>query len=271
MSVLSLHIQRFRACSQIKRNGSSVSLLKVQNCDQILTTKLKKQPYSLKAFFGRKHLSKSILISGYDDLDAAARRVAFFNCLREMDREQYELFLGHCQAYAAHAGQYVICQGDSAMQLFFIVSGCVDVSADGHYLGTLPAGETFGDMAMFVDAKRKASIKASEDNSAPTLLLALDISLFGELQDFSAVSRASKLLFYRMHIQRARWRLEKNRIQFPHHPFFERMQTLTDVAANDDDMELEALHQQAVALTHMLLEWNALGIDFGSIMGATGE
>jgi len=216
-------------------------------------------------------LSNSILISGFDDLDAAARRVAFFSALYEADKEQYALFLDHCQAYAVSAGQAVICQGDAAAQLFFIVAGSVDVTANGQYLGTLPAGETFGDMTMFVDSRRNASITAAEENSAATLLLALDVSLFGELNDFSVVSLASKLLFYRLHIQRARWRLEKNRIQYPQHIFFERMTRLPEVSANDDDLELSELHRQAVALTHMLLEWNALGIEFGSILGATGE
>lgn len=211
------------------------------------------------------------MISGFDDLDAAARRVAFFSALHAADREQYALFLDHCQAYAVNAGQAVICQGDIAAQLFFIVAGSVDVTANGQYLGTLPAGETFGDMTMFVDSRRNASITAAEENSAATLLLALDVSLFGELNDFRVVSLATKLLFYRLHIQRARWRLEKNRIQYPHHNFFERMTKLPEVSANDDDLELGELHRQAVALTHMLLEWNALGIEFGSVLGATGE
>lgn len=206
-----------------------------------------------------------------DSLHAAAMRVPFFACLIEQDRAQFEALLVHCELHSIAPGEQILRQGDNARLLYFIVTGSVDVRADGHYLGTLPAGETFGDMSLFVSSKRNADIAATTSNTSNTLVLAFDAACIGELEDFSQVSIASKLLFYRLHNQRARWRLEKNRIQFPHHPFFSRLQDVKDVAANDDCNELHELHRQAVELTHMLMDWNALGIDFGSVQGATGS
>lgn len=206
-----------------------------------------------------------------DTLHAAALRVPFFACLIEQDRSQFEVLLEHCDLHSIAPGEQILRQGDSARLLYFIVTGSVDVSADGHYLGTLPAGETFGDMTLFVSGKRNADIAATISNSSDTMVLAFDADCLGGLEDFSQVSMASKLLFYRLHNQRARWRLEKNRIQFPHHSFFARLQDVKEVAANDDHNELQELHRQAVELTHLLMDWNALGIDFGSVQGATGS
>ncbi len=210
------------------------------------------------------------LIKEQDSLQAAALRVPFFACLIEQDRSQFETLLLHCELHSIAPGEQILRQGDSARLLYFIVTGSVEVRADGHYLGTLPAGETFGDMSLFVNRKRNADITATRSNTSDTSVLAFDADCIGELEDFSKVSIASKLLFYRLHNQRARWRLEKNRIQFPHHAFFARLSDVKDVAANDDRNELQELHRQAVELTHMLMDWNALGIDFGSVQGATG-
>ncbi|MFK7733081.1 MAG: cyclic nucleotide-binding domain-containing protein [Pseudomonadales bacterium] len=206
-----------------------------------------------------------------DSLQAAALRVPFFACLIEQDRSQFESLIAHCELHSITPGEQILRQGDSASLLYFIVTGSVDVRADGHYLGTLPAGETFGDMSLFVSSKRNADIAATRSNTSDTLVLAFDATCLGDLDDFSQISIASKLLFYRLHNQRARWRLEKNRIQFPHHSFFARLHDVKDVAANDDRNELKELHRQAVELTHMLMDWNALGIDFGSVQGATGS
>ncbi len=205
-----------------------------------------------------------------DSLTTAATRVPYFACLLEQDNSQFESLLTHCELHSVSPGQQILRKGDSARLLYFIVTGSVDVRADGHYLGTLPAGETFGDMSLFVSNKRSADIAATSSNTSDTLVIAFDAACLGDLDDFSVVSIESKLLFYRLHNQRARWRLEKNRIQFPHHPFFARLHDLRDVAANDDRTELQELHRQAVELTHMLMDWNALGIDFGSVQGATG-
>ncbi len=205
-----------------------------------------------------------------DAVQTSAMRVPFFACLIEQDRLQFDTLLAHCELHSIAPGEQVLRKGDSARLLYFIVTGSVDVRADGHYLATLPAGETFGDMSLFVSRKRNADIAATSSNTSDTLVLAFDAACLGELEDFSQVSIASKLLFYRLHNQRARWRLEKNRIQFPHHPFFARLHDVKDVASNDDCNELQELHRQAVELTHLLMDWNALGIDFGSVQGATG-
>ncbi len=200
-----------------------------------------------------------------------ARRVPFFVCLEEQDSRQWQCLLAHCKPHAVPPGESILQQGDHSDTLYFIVSGSVQVHADGHYLGLLPAGETFGDMALFLPGTRRASISASPDNSADSQVLSLRIAFFGELNDFSVVSRKTKLLFYRMLVQRARWRLEKNRIHYPHHPFFSGLPQWQEIAANDDDQELEALDERARSLTHALLDWNALGIEFGTVLGATGE
>lgn len=226
----------------------------------------KKDPYFSWYIFlsalGIAYLMSSIILTdSYAELDAAAQRIAFFKVLRSASPRQFATLLEQCSLHQVAANEQVIQQGQNDKRLFFIVSGSVEVSANGRYLATLPAGDTFGEIAMLTDSTRTASVKASPGNSAATVLLSFNAGIFGALRDFRVVSLQSKLVFYRLLIQRARWRLEKNRIRYPQHPFFLRLPHLQEVAANDDDIELEALHERAFFLTQTLIAWNALGMD----------
>lgn len=194
-------------------------------------------------------------------LDAAAQRLTFFKVLRGSDPQQFAVLLEQCSLHEVPANESIVEQGQQDTRLFFIVSGSAEVSAGGRYLATLPAGDTFGEVAMLTKGIRTASVKASPGNSTETVLLSFNAGIFGALRDFRAVSLQTKLLFFRLLIQRSRWRLEKNRIRYPQHPFFLRMPHLPEVAANDDDIELEALHERALLLIQTLIEWNALGMD----------
>jgi len=58
------------------------------------------------------------------------------------------------------AGQAIVEQGEAGGAMFFIVSGEVEVTAGGRTLGRLVAGEVFGEMALFEDESRSATVTA---------------------------------------------------------------------------------------------------------------
>ncbi len=60
----------------------------------------------------------------------------------------------------ARAGQALVEQGEAGGAMFFIVSGEVEVTAGGRTLGHLGAGEVFGEMALFEDESRSATVTA---------------------------------------------------------------------------------------------------------------
>ena len=71
------------------------------------------------------------------------------------------------QSAAFKAGDTIIAEGDAGDTAFFIVNGSVEVSigqgAKARTVGTLNAGEVFGEMCLIEPGPRSATIKATTD------------------------------------------------------------------------------------------------------------
>ena len=72
------------------------------------------------------------------------------------------------------AGGKVFTQGDIGGEMFGIVSGAVELVADGHTVVTLGEGDTFGELAIVSEAPRSLTAVATED----TVLAVIDERAF---------------------------------------------------------------------------------------------
>jgi CRP-like cAMP-binding protein/predicted MFS family arabinose efflux permease len=61
------------------------------------------------------------------------------------------------------AGSDVVRQGDHGDRFYVIAAGLADVTVDGHRVGTLGAGGSFGEIALLHDVARSATVTARED------------------------------------------------------------------------------------------------------------
>eukprot|EP00002_Diphylleia_rotans_P025219 TRINITY_DN4986_c0_g1_i6.p1 TRINITY_DN4986_c0_g1~~TRINITY_DN4986_c0_g1_i6.p1 ORF type:complete len:1636 (+),score=306.35 TRINITY_DN4986_c0_g1_i6:100-5007(+) len=59
-------------------------------------------------------------------------------------------------------GEYVIRQGEIGQEMYFIVSGQVQISTDGKHIATLSSGAYFGEISLIFSQKRTASVIAEE-------------------------------------------------------------------------------------------------------------
>lgn len=205
-------------------------------------------------------------------INSIVRRVSFFKSLQQQNSSQALLLLGQSQLQSFAPGEQILQKGQSGPTIYFILSGSVEIyedsSANAKLLGTVAAGETFGEMALFGNTPRIATVKASPYNERGTKVLACDFSMFGAIDDFSALTLDTKLLFMRQLVQRAEWRLVKNRIRFPEHMFFETLNLCEprDVESGSID-ELQELYRQAQELNKALMAWNACGQEYRLELG----
>jgi predicted MFS family arabinose efflux permease len=62
------------------------------------------------------------------------------------------------------AGETIVRQGEPGDHYFLVVDGVVDISQDGHHLRFLPAGRSFGEIALLRDMPRTATATSSTDS-----------------------------------------------------------------------------------------------------------
>lgn len=94
------------------------------------------------------------------------------------------------------AGSTVFQAGEYGDTLFIIVSGGATAIRDGKVIGTLEAGEYFGEMAVLTGETRSATIKATVD----CLLLRIGLVDFHQIlaEDFEAVLSVIRTLCQRL-------------------------------------------------------------------------
>jgi len=117
----------------------------------------------------------------------------------------------------------------------------------------------FCDLAMGMIDKNieQTAPVAVEKKAGDALVFETDFSVFGELNDFSKITLATKLAFFRNVINNTRFKLESYKTKDPKHPLAEAYAKLEKFAgAKDTKEELAFLHKQASMFARLLSKWN---------------
>lgn len=101
-----------------------------------------------------------------------------FSLFASLSNEELEQFIAFGQLCEAAPGAVILKKGDPGDAFYFVLGGGVRarllVGLDDKTLGHIPAGEFFGEMAMFNQAARSADVVAEE----PTRLLRMSSEAF---------------------------------------------------------------------------------------------
>lgn len=185
--------------------------------------------------------------------------IPFFNEVARESSAQLDALISLAEIMVAKPGETVIRDGDSDTCLYFLLKGQLAVMAPngaGTVLNYISPGEVFGALAMILGTPRTASIQV-DDNARETIVARLNYSHFNKLDDFSMLTLATKLSFYRMLVHNIRWTLEVNKMQNPQHELVASMRKVPIFTGAKGSMEeLESLHEQAHKLADILCLWN---------------
>lgn len=188
----------------------------------------------------------------------------FFKDLAEQSPAELERLLPHTRLLLADPGELIMRRGEFDSWCYFLLKGQLAVQAgdddsSGRTVGYIQPGEMFGALAIMRDSERSASImvRGSSAEKDRAILFGLDFSPFGELDDFSQVSLASKLKFFQLVVERTEARLHAYEREMPGTDLGVRLATLPSFHGQADSLEqLQFLHQRADALADLLAEWN---------------
>lgn len=187
--------------------------------------------------------------------------ISFYRQVKAADLQQYKLLMRYSRMVEYRVGEVVIEAGQSDAWLFFLLKGRLSVYAGSHPMevrrvNLISAGEVFGDLAVVLQHKRGATVIVDTAYKR-ALVFCTDFSVFGTIHDFSRVTLATKLIFYRNMVHGLRWKLEVYRTQYggssgalSHH----KIKLFS--GERDTVAELESLHAQAEELARLLLAWN---------------
>jgi CRP-like cAMP-binding protein len=186
-------------------------------------------------------------------------RVPLLRELRLLDEVQYNNILKACSMVELSAGELVFERGAQDQSLCFLLAGELSVfsrDVDGVPLNNILVGEMFGDLAILDGAERKVTVAVAE-GIAKASYLKINFELFGSVNDFSLISLAAKIKFYRAIVYAIRWRIELKKSTNRLHPL---MPLLTKVAVfngvKDSLAELQSLYLQARQLACLLTGWD---------------
>ncbi len=96
---------------------------------------------------------------GEEEMFNAIQNIEFF---REFPESEIWEIIRACIWQTCNIDDQIIVEGDIDDSFFIIVSGVAEVSKEGHVLGTLRAGDCFGEMSYLEKSRRSATIRAKE-------------------------------------------------------------------------------------------------------------
>ncbi|MFC3151560.1 cyclic nucleotide-binding domain-containing protein [Litoribrevibacter euphylliae] len=196
-----------------------------------------------------------------DQLRRLLLGVSFFNEVKKLGEEQYQILLSLARLYKASPGEVVIYKGDIDSSIYFLLKGQLEVYSGESVnpeekVNYISPGESFGTFAMINNDERAATI-AADGNCHEVILLSLNSELFADLYNHELVSLGVKLAFYRMACHSARWKLEMYRMEHADCPLVPKLRDIKlYTGIKDTQEELEALRNQAQALSELLNSWN---------------
>ncbi|MFN4290947.1 MAG: cyclic nucleotide-binding domain-containing protein [Permianibacter sp.] len=196
-----------------------------------------------------------------DKLQPVLLGLPFFRELAEDAPAELERLLPHTRLLLADPGELIMRKGEFDSWCYFLLKGQLAVQADdgGKVVGYIQPGEMFGALAIMRDSERSASVavRGSDKEKDRAILFGLDFSPFGELDDFSQVSLATKLKFFQLVVERTEARLHAYEREMPGTDLGIRLATLPAFQGDTDSLaQLQYLHHRADALADLLSEWN---------------
>ncbi len=193
--------------------------------------------------------------------------IPFYKTVKMQDLWQFEVLLQHSRIVNFSPGEIVLKNGDKDSWLYFLLKGQLAVYVgnnldDSNIINYVTPGEVFGDLAMLVGEPRTATLIA-DSNCRRITAFATDFTVFGEIDDFRAISLQTKLAYYRNTVHSLRWKLEVYRMKYSNYRLasnHHKVRLFSGVQGSYE--ELVSLHQQAVQLAKLLIDWNS---EFGSV------
>ena len=194
------------------------------------------------------------------ELELLLYRIPFFKELKERDADQLTKVLRFSCLVELQPGEVIMRRGEKGTWLYFLLKGRLGVYRDesrDKALNHITPGELFGDLALLCEHERKATV-AAEPGHRGALVFATDFKPFGELESFTPINLATKILFYRILVHSIRWRLEVGRMEKPDHPLAKLLRDVPVFRGEKGSVEeLRALHRQAQYLAELLDSWNS--------------
>ncbi len=197
-----------------------------------------------------------------DSIESLLRGIPFYKEIQQQDQEQFNIVLMQSKLVDLEPGDIIMRSGDRGSWLYFLLKGQLVVYPESGKSSSAPLnyimpGELFGDLAMLSNCERRATVCADE-NCKQALLFATNFSPFGEIDDFSLINMATKLVLYRMMVHSIRWKLEVNKTESPDHELVNEMRSISIYTGDKGGIEeLQALSDHAKKLAKLLIRWNA--------------
>ena len=182
----------------------------------------------------------------------------FFHQLKTEFPQDYQTLFNHSKIVIAETHEAIIRTGEFDSWFYFVLSGSMCVYLDESSsipLGHIYPAEVVGALAIMHDTERSATVRVSGNKRC--VLLAVDYTPFGELDDVSQISVGGKVALLRFVSERTEARLRAYDQQMPGTDLMVRLQTQPSLAT-DASVE-EALHYwyyRIDALANLLKEWN---------------
>ena len=189
--------------------------------------------------------------------------IPFYKAVRQQSEAQYLELMRYSRVFYYKRGEQVIDQGVVDDWSYFLIKGQLVVSLRCHGGHSFPVsaitpGETFGDLAVLLQTQRTADVYVDE-HCREAIAFGTDFTLFGSLSNFNGVSIATKLIYYRHAVHALRWKLDLLRSRYPDNPLAnQHWKIKLYTGPKDGEPELYALHEQSIAFSRLLIEWNQL-------------
>lgn len=211
---------------------------------------------------------KTISMETYeqDFANAFINGITFVTELRATDPAQLAVLLKHAYFIEATRDEVVLEAGSKGTRFFFLLKGQLVVYPSdvkpGAEVNRITPGQCFGALSIICKTSRIATVAVGHECPG-ALMLSLDLSGLGRLNDFSVFTLLTKLALYRSVVSNTRWQLELYKMDFPDHALTKQARAIDIYIGRKNTIEeLQSLEKQVHQLTDMILAWNEqLGIE----------